>query len=231
MSARGDARRQSLVRAAASLLGSGGPAALSARAVAGEAGVPLAAVSYYFDGVDAMVREAAERLFARYLDQAAALVHDGSGGAWQETLVRVWFDPSPDGPEAARVRGTLAQVLGAASTPALAPSLRRWDAALVREVEHVLREAGRDVSRTRVLLAALDGAALARLGGIDVATGEQAVCGSLLAGLVADLRSVVDDLAPVVHGPGPVTGGRAATAVDEPCGSSRPSDGRGGRCA
>lgn len=198
--ARGELRRTALVAAATQLLGEAGPTAVTARGVAARAGVPLAAVTYYFDAVGTLVQEAAERLFADHLDRAAALVRDRAAGPWEETLVRVWFDPSPDGPDPARVRGTLAQVLAAATAPALAPSLQRWDAALVREVGHVLRAAGRDVSRTRVLLAALDGAALARLGGVDVRTGERAADDDLLAGLVAELRAVVDDLAPVVDG-------------------------------
>lgn len=195
---RGELRRAALVDAATSLLGETGPTAVTARAVAARAGVPLAAVTYYFDGVNALVHEAAERLVARYLHQARALVADGRGRSWEETLVRAWFDPSPEGPHADRVRGTLVQVLAAAAAPALAPSLQRWDAALVREVEQVLTCAGRDVSRARVLLAALDGAALARLAGVDVTTGGQ-TRGSLLDGLVADLRAVVDDLAPPVR--------------------------------
>lgn len=189
------------MEAATGLLGESGPTSVTARAVATRAAVPLAAVSYYFDGVDELVREAAELLFARFHEQSAALVREDAGRPWEETLVRAWFDPSADGPAPARVRGTLAQVLAAAGTSSLAASLQRWDAALVREVEHVLRTAGRDVSRTRVLLAALDGAALARLAGVDVATGEPAAGGSLLDGLVADLRAVVDDLAPVLPGP------------------------------
>ena len=195
---RGEQRRSALVEAATGLLGEAGPTAVTARGVAARARVPLAAVTYYFDGVDSLVREAAERLAAGYLEQAAALVRDAAGREWEETLVRVWFDPSPGGPHPARVRGTLAQVLAAAAVPSLAASLQRWDAELVREVEHVLRAAGRDVSRTRVLLAALDGAALARLGGVDVTTGERAVHDSLLRGLVTDLRAVADDLAPAV---------------------------------
>ncbi|MFC3688160.1 TetR family transcriptional regulator [Aquipuribacter hungaricus] len=196
---RGGQRRAALVAAASALLGEGGPSAVTARAVAGRAQVPLAAVSYYFPGVDALLAEAAEELFTGYRRRAGQLAASaaGSGLPWEETLVRVWFDPSDGGPEAGRVRGTLQQVLVAATAPALAASLQRWDAALVHEVEQVLRAAGRSTARTRLLLAALDGAALARLGGVDAATGRPVTGGTLLEGLVADLRAVVDDLAPV----------------------------------
>ena len=76
---RGEQRRSALVEAATGLLGEAGPTAVTARGVAARARVPLAAVTYYFDGVDSLVREAAERLAAGYLEQAAALVRDAAG--------------------------------------------------------------------------------------------------------------------------------------------------------
>jgi len=196
---RGEQRRAALVQAATTLLGGAGPTAVTARAVAAQARVPLAAVSYYFDGVDDLLGEAAERLFEAYLGEATALVRDAGGRPWEETLVRVWLDPSVDGPEPGRVRSTVQQLLAAAGMASLRPALQRWDDALVRLVEEVLRQAGRDTSRTRVLLAALDGLSLARLGGIDVSRGRQLDDGDLRASLVADVRLVLDDLAPNVR--------------------------------
>ena len=198
MTGRGEQRRAALVRAATTLLGETGPTAVTARAVAAHAGVPLAAVSYYFDGVDELLGEAAERLFKAYLGEATALVRDGDGRRWEETLVRVWLDPSVGGPDPARVRSTMQQLLAAVGSPSLRPALGRWDDALVRLVEDVLRQAGRDTSRTRVLLAALDGFSMARLGGIDVSRGRQVDDRDLRASLVADVRLVLDDLAPQV---------------------------------
>lgn len=217
MSARGDARRDALVRAAASLLAAGGPAVLSARAVAAEARVPLAAVSYYFASVDELVRQAAERLYDGYLQQAEALVADSEatdarGARWAEAVVRVWLDPDEAGPDPRRVRGTLTALAAAADSPALAPRLRRYDAALLGLVVRLLRLDGRDTSRARVLLAALDGFALARLCGVDVTQQPETVpadeptgalsalrAEDLLAGLVADLLLVVDELAPAAR--------------------------------
>src|SRR5687767_5003123 len=48
VSARGAARRRAIVEAALALLGRGGSGAVTHRAVANEAGVPLAATTYYF---------------------------------------------------------------------------------------------------------------------------------------------------------------------------------------
>lgn len=218
MSGRGEQRRAALVRAASLLLAEMGPETVTARAVAARAEVPLAAVSYYFRTVDDLLRQAAEEVFEAYLARATALVREPTGPALEETVVRVWLDPSDDGPDAARVRSTLLQLVQATGTPSLAASLRRWDADLVRLVEELLRDAGRDPSRTRLLLAALDGSALARLSGIDVGGGGPVADGTLLEGLMGDLRLVLDDLAPVTA-PEP---GREVAQNSRAVGSSRP---------
>lgn len=227
MSARGAQRREQLVDAAAALLGREGPASVSARVVAAEAGVPLAAVTYYFDGVDDLVRAGAERLYEGYLDEAVRRVADAERvddapdpRACAGLLVRVWLDPSDGGPEPRRVRHLLTALASAADNPALAPQLRRYDQALADLARDVLLRHGRDATRARLLLAALDGLALARLSGLDVAAGQRGrtdertdertgepssgvpvaeglTAAALLAGLTADLLLVLDDLAPV----------------------------------
>lgn len=210
MSARGAQRREELVQAAAGLLGREGPTALSARALAAEAGVPLAAVTYYFDSVDDLVRAGAERLYEGYLGTARALVAEAADGASDPSacaglLVRLWLDPSADGPDARRVRNLLTALASAEQQPALAPQLRRYDEALADLAREVLAHHGRDCSRARLLLAALDGLALARLSGLDVRAGSTAAAGDLgpaglLADLTADLLLVLDDLAPAERG-------------------------------
>ena len=157
-------------------------------------------------------------VFEAYLARATAPVREPTGPALEETVVRVWLDPSDDGPDAARVRSTLLQLVQATGTPSLAASLRRWDADLVRLVEELLSDAGRDSSRTRLLLAALDGSALARLSGIDVGGGGPVAGSTLLEGLMGDLRLVLDDLAPVTA-PEP---GREVAQKSRAVGSSRP---------
>jgi DNA-binding transcriptional regulator YbjK len=56
--ARGAARRRSIVEAALALLGRGGSGAVTHRSVAAEAGVPLAATTYYFETKDELVLDA-----------------------------------------------------------------------------------------------------------------------------------------------------------------------------
>jgi len=63
-----------LVRAAADLLLDEGLAALSHRAVAARAGLPLAATTYYFDSLEDLRDEALQDLAHGWLDRAGAVV-------------------------------------------------------------------------------------------------------------------------------------------------------------
>ena len=58
MRPRGEARRRAILEAALRLLGREGGGAVTHRSVANEAGVPLAATTYYFESKDALLREA-----------------------------------------------------------------------------------------------------------------------------------------------------------------------------
>jgi AcrR family transcriptional regulator len=72
--ARGERRRQVLVRAAADLLLDEGLASLSHRAVAARAGLPLAATTYYFDSVEDLRDEALQAVAQGWLERAGAVV-------------------------------------------------------------------------------------------------------------------------------------------------------------
>ena len=66
--ARGERRRQAILEAALRLISERGVDAVSHRAVAEEAGVPLASTTYYFESLDELL-EGALRLF---VDEEAA---------------------------------------------------------------------------------------------------------------------------------------------------------------
>src|SRR6266540_3649893 len=70
---RGERRFEALVDAAAALLEEQGFAAVTHRAVAARAGLPLAATTYYFGSLDELVERALGRLARRHLDRARAL--------------------------------------------------------------------------------------------------------------------------------------------------------------
>ena len=55
---KGELRRRALLEAVLAVLERGGPGAVTHRSVATEAGVPLAAATYYFDGRDDLLRSA-----------------------------------------------------------------------------------------------------------------------------------------------------------------------------
>lgn len=63
---RGQNRREALCAAATRLAAQQGPAACTARAIATEAGLPLAAVSYYFPDLSVVVGEAVRRVGDRW---------------------------------------------------------------------------------------------------------------------------------------------------------------------
>ncbi|MDO9353411.1 MAG: TetR family transcriptional regulator, partial [Solirubrobacteraceae bacterium] len=75
--ARGAEKRAAIVEAAASVALSQGIAAMSHRAVAAAAGVPLGSTTYYFGSLDELRAVAVERLFAGDRDRRAGVIGDG----------------------------------------------------------------------------------------------------------------------------------------------------------
>ena len=65
MTARGERRRRAILDATLALVGREGTAAVTHRAVAAEAGVPLAATTYYFSSKEDLMQGAMETLIAR----------------------------------------------------------------------------------------------------------------------------------------------------------------------
>jgi TetR/AcrR family transcriptional regulator, regulator of biofilm formation and stress response len=66
---RGEVRRLQIIEATLRILGARGPGAVTHRAVAEEAGVPLAATTYYFASKDELLREALGRLAAEEVER------------------------------------------------------------------------------------------------------------------------------------------------------------------
>ncbi len=75
---KGAARRQALLDAVVRVLERGGPSAVTHRAVAAEAGVPLAAATYYFSSLDDMfvsaLRDATDKQLSALVPLASASV-------------------------------------------------------------------------------------------------------------------------------------------------------------
>ncbi|MBO9555399.1 hypothetical protein [Cellulomonas sp.] len=186
--ARGDARSAAVVRAAADLLLLGGPGAVSHRAVAARAGVPLAATTYYFDRLDDLVRQAAE-LLAREQAEHAERVAELTGPD-DDVVAAVVDAVLPNGGEIA-VRAVYEHLVSAGRAPAVAGAYAESRARLDAAVGQVLRAAGSPVPPA-LAVAVVDGAVVAALSeGHPV---RDHAC-ALLAGVLGP--------APVVRAPAP----------------------------
>jgi DNA-binding transcriptional regulator YbjK len=162
---KGRARRSVIVQAAADLLTDGGPPAVTHRAVATRAGVPLGSTTYYFADRDELLAAAIEQ--ARSVDVARArAAADHAEPPGNRGLARRLVDvvvghgrlTDPD-----RVSAHYQRFLGAALTAAGHTSVRAWNRELRDAVADTLRRHGRVSVPADVVLALVDGCVLAWL--------------------------------------------------------------------
>jgi DNA-binding transcriptional regulator YbjK len=160
-------RRQAILDATLRLLRSGGPGAITHRAVAREAGVPLAATTYYFASKDHLLAEALDELATEELRRLEAITRElrearGTG------------DPVPAA--AAAIAHRLVQdvdpillqfeiYVEAARRPGIGTAARARVDAFERLAEEALREAGatQPEAAAKLFIAAVDGLVLHRL--------------------------------------------------------------------
>jgi DNA-binding transcriptional regulator YbjK/catechol 2,3-dioxygenase-like lactoylglutathione lyase family enzyme len=158
-------RRAAILEATLRLIGDRGADAVTHRAVAAEAGVPLASTTYYFDSKDALVQEAFELaverstgLLERTLGAAA-----GSPAELVDRLVELSLAQlaGEDAPLAAQYE----LLLEAGRRPELQPAARSWSDSYREAISRAVAGAGlSDPERTAGgLIAALEGALLAEL--------------------------------------------------------------------
>ena len=162
--AKGEQRRAALVRAAAELLQSGGLEAVAHRAVAGRAGVPLGATTYYFADLAELRRAAVDALadadVARMAAAVDALPARRRGGAAVARMIATLLTPDEYG---ALVAWYERYVL-AAREPLFAAAARRTNAAALDAVATVLDRSGVGAGLPpQVVLAVVDGAVLGAL--------------------------------------------------------------------
>ncbi len=162
--AKGEQRRAALVRAAADLLLQGGLEAVSHRAVAGRAGVPLGATTYYFADLTELRRAAVDALadadVARMSAAVEALPARRRGAAAVARMIAALLTPDEYG---ALIAWYERYVL-AAREPLFAAAARRTNAAALESVAVVLDHSGlaADIP-PHVVLAVIDGAVLGAL--------------------------------------------------------------------
>jgi DNA-binding transcriptional regulator YbjK len=169
---RGAARRRAIVQAALSLLGREGAGAITHRAVAAEAGVPLAATTYYFRTKDELVVDAFALAMTEDVAALGAVEQPGAGAADDVPAVAAWLGRlllSDLGTDRATQLVLFELEIEAARRPELTALARAWTDAYVRAVAPALARLGSpDPDRDAwIVVTALEGMSLDLL-----ATGE-----------------------------------------------------------
>lgn len=201
--AKGRARRAALAEAAAALLFEQGPGAVTARAVAARAGVPLAATTYYFDDTSALLSEAASAVADRHIEAARVVIADGRAADDADDaafLLRVVTGGVED---AEGLVALYERALASCRTPALATALSGFDRRVHEVVVEALEACGRRADRARSVLALADGA----------------LVGALLAATPAPMSAARDVMAQVLDSVAPPAAARATGR--RPAGRSR----------
>lgn len=164
--ARGVARRDAIVAAAAEIILTQGPDALTHRAVAARAGVPLASTTYYFTSLDDLVGRAGEVVVAGWVERAlevAAAVEDPARRPRDRAgrVAAVLDAVLPPGDTQA-VRGFYQHLLGAGKHTALSSTYDATRAAFDDAVARLLAALGTDLPADLVV-AVVDGAVVSAL--------------------------------------------------------------------
>ena len=142
---RGAARRDAILRAAVELIGEQGPDALTHRAVAERAGVPLSATTYWFDSKEEIFRDAVAFAAGEEVDRLERLVLDLATRrltpkAWARELSAALLADATRDP--AQPVAMFEFVLEASREPALRDEVARWETAHLRLAEAGLRAVG-----------------------------------------------------------------------------------------
>lgn len=193
-SARGRHRREALITAAADLLLEEGISAVTHRAVATRAAVPLAATTYYFASLQDLLHQALGQLARQWIERAADAVRNlppRLDDAWQlaHAVVGVVTGGGPaTDPPAEHLIAMYERYLEAGRHPRLRPLVVAYNEQLTDLVQEVLRRGGLPWSRpdARLVLAVVDGALITAL-----AEGQPAgrSAAASLAGLVGQVGS------------------------------------------
>ena len=140
---RGEARRAAITEAALAVIARVGPDGLTHRLVAKEAGLPLAATTYWFASKEDMVRAALEHAAERDIAYWEAL-RDASAAWTTATLAAELTGVVEDSCTSRRERAVVvcALWLEAVRRPELRPVAQRWLAAYAEIMQAILANAG-----------------------------------------------------------------------------------------
>ncbi len=165
LSAKAQITRASLVAAAAELLQSAGPEAVTYRHVAERAGASSSSVGYYFDSINDLQYEAASYNIRLWCQRAERAAHDAEQLGHREAreeAVRLLLQACLPAEVVVPV-SHYAQLIAAAESDAVTEAYRMGRRRLNLAVERILVQAGLDMS-PGIVVAIVDGAAV---GGIS----------------------------------------------------------------
>ncbi len=185
---RGEARRALILDAALHVIGTEGPAALTHRRVASEAGLPLAATTYWFASKDELLIAAYRLAADRDLDRVRAVAaRHAPSDDLAELLTNLLAAELDQGRTV--LIASFAMWLEATRRPDLRAIEAAWTEGYVSVISDLLRRAGSPSPRidAQVLTAAIDGLLLghlARGGQDDIRTELHPVVQRLVTGLL-----------------------------------------------
>lgn len=164
-------RRRAIIEAALRIIASRGLPAVTHRTVAHEAGVPLAATTYYFASKDEILSEALQSLAAVEVERLEALAATVAAASRSRAELAAALAEALIPDPAAAERTWLAQFeiyVEAARNPALRPAVLRWREAFVELAASSLRAIGAPEPERRapIAVAAINGILLDRLRGV-----------------------------------------------------------------
>jgi DNA-binding transcriptional regulator YbjK len=163
---KGAARRTSIVEAAARVLAEAGPDGLTHRAVVAASGIPLAATTYYFAGIDELRAAAVEALLREERARAEDLVagvprRARSAAATARLVVDVVHGAERTGDD--ELLALYERFLACGRHPALRPLLRDARRAIDATLADLLDRCGRAGADVATLVALVDGSAVSAL--------------------------------------------------------------------
>ena len=166
---KGERRREEILRATLRLIGGRGADAVTHRAVAVEADVPLAATTYYFASLGDLLQQALARVGEPYLDHARSVLATIEPGATAvdrlpELVVSIVAGAAGHD-DHGRLTTFYERYVQAARDPRLQPLVGAWTDELIEMVGEALRRAGYRIDRSIAALAVatVDGLLLAAL--------------------------------------------------------------------
>jgi TetR/AcrR family transcriptional regulator, regulator of biofilm formation and stress response len=165
---RGEARREAIVRAALELIGEQGLDAVTHRAVAERAGVPLSATTYWFASKDAILQEALLVAAREEVERLERVVLELAGkeldvSRWADAVAAELAAELEENPT--RQVAFIELVLEGTRRPWLREEVARWDEAFLRLAEVGLRATGspEPVTDARLVVATVTGLIIGQL--------------------------------------------------------------------